>query len=257
MWESKYVKGFDGSKIQYYYVRGNKITLVFVHGGMVNSLCWKYQYAYFKSKGYGVLALDLRGHGSSKGKLRASNLHSHAKDIEQVLHKEKIPNTVLIGHSFGTLVSLTYYKDYPRRVRALVLLAGSLIPNLSLVQQIKRLFQLYARVKKAKKKHRQYERIGKKTYPSKMFHPSLLSLIQNARALKKVSPSLYQRVKVPTLVVAAKNDEFFSPAQVKQSTKLLSHRTFKILPGPHLFILKEREKVNKTIEAFIRRIEST
>ncbi|GEM_PF-2768336 len=253
MQETKYIHSFDNSKIRYRYSEGNKITLVFVHGGMVNNLCWKYQYDYFKSKGYGVLALDLRGQGKSTGKIRGNDLHNFAKDIKIVLENEKISKVILIGHSFGTLVSLAYYKAYPKRVHALILLAGSLPTNYSVYSQLKRLFQLYLRVKQAKKKHSYYESLGKKAYPSKMFHPSLFSLIQNARAIKKATLSLYKDINVPVLVIAAQEDEFFSPQEVKKTTELLSQRTFKILPGPHLFILKEHEKVNNTIENFLKR----
>ena len=60
----KSIKSFDGTKISYI-VHHGKEYLVFLHGLGCNHTFLKYEIKYLRKKGYGVVALDLRGHGSS------------------------------------------------------------------------------------------------------------------------------------------------------------------------------------------------
>ena len=46
----------------------SKPLIIFVHGSGLTHMCWVLQTRYFAFHGYSVLALDLPGHGLSKGK---------------------------------------------------------------------------------------------------------------------------------------------------------------------------------------------
>tara|TARA_Y100000310_G_C20646334_1_gene796812 strand:+ start:606 stop:1373 length:768 start_codon:yes stop_codon:yes gene_type:complete len=255
MWTDKYIKSFDKKKIHYKFHKGNSPTLAFIHGGGINSLCWEHQYNYFKEKGNSVLTLDLRGHGKSKGHSRGTNFQNIIKDINLILEKEKIKNVTLIGHSMGGMVSLAFHHKHPEKVKAIIIIASIPHITISVTEKAKRFLKFCRRIRNAKKKHENYLRNGDRRHEYKMFHTSPYSLFQNYLTLRKFNGEpLLRGVKVPTLVIAAKDDEFFPPELVKEAAKKIKNSTFKVIPGRHLFIITQKDKVNKEIESFIRNI---
>lgn len=246
MYPNKFIQSFDKAKIFYRYEKGKTPTLVFIHGGGVNSLCWKHQFEYFKQKKYSLLILDLRGHGRSKGKRKANNFKNYAKDLELILQKENIKNIILIGHSMGGLISLEYYHLFPKRIKSIILLASLPTVKLSRIKSLKRILEFYLRVKRSKKYN--------KKYPREMFHPSLTTIVKYHSAIRKFSgEKILNEIKVPVLVLAAKNDEFFSPNQLKESARSIKNSTFKTLPGRHIFIMQEYKIINNEIKIFIEK----
>lgn len=106
-----FVNSFDGTKIFYNLLRGKKNHfLVFLHGVGANWTIWKKELAFFKKKGYSLIAIDLRGHGlSDKPEEEESYFFPNfAKDVKAVITKEKIKRFTLIGHSLGGSVAISY-----------------------------------------------------------------------------------------------------------------------------------------------------
>lgn len=73
--------------------------------------------------GRGVIALDLRGHGSSSKPYDASDYHSGilAADLCAVLDAESVTRADVIGYSMGSQVCRALARDAPARIRRLVL----------------------------------------------------------------------------------------------------------------------------------------
>jgi len=119
----KKIKSFDGTRICYDISKGDsKSCLVFVHGIGGNLTAWKKERRFFHSRSYSTLAIDLRGHGKSerpKSSL-SYNLEYFAKDIRQVIKREKISNFILIGHCFGAIISMIFHKLYPSLARSYI-----------------------------------------------------------------------------------------------------------------------------------------
>lgn len=81
-----------------------KPTILFVPGFPSSSFDWRHQIAHFAALGYGVLAPDLRGYGSTsrpsspsayKGKVMANHL-------AELLSHEKIGKVHGVAHDFGS-----------------------------------------------------------------------------------------------------------------------------------------------------------
>jgi len=86
--------------------------IVLVHGSWGSSAMWMGYTQFLASKGWDVYALDLRGHGKSKGKVAGATMGDYADDIAQVVAENRLENPVVIGHSMGGLVALMYVAEH-------------------------------------------------------------------------------------------------------------------------------------------------
>tara|TARA_Y100000310_G_scaffold345831_1_gene470789 strand:+ start:12326 stop:13135 length:810 start_codon:yes stop_codon:yes gene_type:complete len=117
----KEFNSFDGINIRYTYQKGKRETLIFLHGWPHNHTVWKKQSAYFLKKGYGVVLVDLRGHGLSDKPMKGKYTFSHfSKDIHGLIKHEQIRDAILIGHSFGGMMILKYLEMFPKSVQGAV-----------------------------------------------------------------------------------------------------------------------------------------
>jgi pimeloyl-ACP methyl ester carboxylesterase len=101
-------------------------TVVFIHGAQNDHSVWALQSRYFAHHGYGVLAVDLPGHGRSKGQARAS-VEALADWLLAVLDAAGVRQAALFGHSMGSLIALEASFRAPERVTHLGML-GSTYP---------------------------------------------------------------------------------------------------------------------------------
>lgn len=101
-------------------------TVVFIHGASFDHTVWVLQARWFAWHGWGVLAVDLPGHGRSDGPLLDS-IDAMGDWTVRLLDAAGAREAALVGHSMGSLVALDVAGRYPERVRKLALL-GSAYP---------------------------------------------------------------------------------------------------------------------------------
>jgi pimeloyl-ACP methyl ester carboxylesterase len=80
-------------------------TAVFIHGAQNDHSVWILQTRYFAHHGFGVLAVDLPGHGRSKGSALTS-VEALARWLLALLDAAGVQQANLIGHSMGSLIAL-------------------------------------------------------------------------------------------------------------------------------------------------------
>jgi len=96
-------------------------TIVFIHGAQNDHSVWGLQSRWFAHHGYGVLAVDLPGHGRSGGPALAS-VEAMADWLLALLDAAGVRGALLAGHSMGSLVALEASMRAPGRVRGLAML---------------------------------------------------------------------------------------------------------------------------------------
>jgi pimeloyl-ACP methyl ester carboxylesterase len=96
-------------------------TVVFIHGAQNDHSVWNQQTRYFAHHGYNVLAVDLPGHGRSKGAAKAS-VEDMAGWLLAVLDAAGVERAMLVGHSMGSLVALEASYLAPKRVSGVAML---------------------------------------------------------------------------------------------------------------------------------------
>jgi len=95
-------------------------TAVFIHGAQNDHSVWVLQTRYFAHHGFGVLAVDLPGHGRSKGAPLAS-VEAMADWLLALLDAAQVTQATLIGHSMGSLIALETAFRAPQRIARLAL----------------------------------------------------------------------------------------------------------------------------------------
>jgi pimeloyl-ACP methyl ester carboxylesterase len=96
--------------------------VIFLHGAGMDHTVWALQTRYFAWHGYGVLAVDLPGHGKSDGPALTS-IGDMADWVWALCDALKVKAAALVGHSMGTLIALEAAARAPDRARGLGLVA--------------------------------------------------------------------------------------------------------------------------------------
>jgi pimeloyl-ACP methyl ester carboxylesterase len=124
--QDKYAK-LDTTKIHYVSEGKGKDAIVLVHGWGCRLTHWRDQIPEL-SKRARVLALDLPGHGESDKPEIKYDMDLFAAAIDAVMKDAGVERAVLVGHSMGTPVVRQFYRKYPQKTLALVIVDGGLRP---------------------------------------------------------------------------------------------------------------------------------
>ena len=112
----------DGVNI-YYEVHGSGPPLILTHGYSSTSAMWQGQIAAL-SRHYKLVLWDMRGHGQSDYP-ESPAAYSEAltlADIAALLDAEGAEKAIVGGLSLGGYMSLAFYRSFPARVRALLII---------------------------------------------------------------------------------------------------------------------------------------
>ena len=113
----------DGVTIQLAIWRGGGVPLLCIHGLSANCHAWDSMAAAL-APSHCVLAMDLRGRGLSESPPSGYSVWHHCEDIRCVLEDMKLDRIILVGHSLGAVIALTYAAQYPAWVERLILVDG-------------------------------------------------------------------------------------------------------------------------------------
>src|SRR5450759_3161087 len=119
---------FEVNGKQAYAYTGGKVfdaklpTVIFIHGAQCDHSVWILQSRYIAHHGYGVLAVDLPGHGRSAGPALAS-IEALAAWLIAVQDAAGVSAAAIVGHSMGSLIALECAARHPDRVAKIALLA--------------------------------------------------------------------------------------------------------------------------------------
>ena len=123
---SRFAK-LDGLRVHYKSYGKGRDALVFVHGWTCNMSFWDGQVPAFESRTR-VVVIDLPGHGESDKPQVDYTMDLFARSINAVLRDAGVDRAVLVGHSMGTPVIREFYRKYPQKTLALVIVDGPLLP---------------------------------------------------------------------------------------------------------------------------------
>ena len=120
------LREIDGRRIACWVNNGSflpdRATLVFIHGSGGDHTNWIEQYTPLKTI-FNIAALDLPGHGRSEGPGERA-VPAYVEWVKKALDGLGIVNPVMIGHSLGAAICLSFVIRYGDAARAVVPVGG-------------------------------------------------------------------------------------------------------------------------------------
>ena len=99
-------------------IEGRGQVLVLLHGFLENMDIFQ-RFSEELSKKYRVLLIDLPGHGQSEMQAESHTMELMAESVNAVIDHLEIEKAVMIGHSMGGYVALTFAEKYMQKLSGL------------------------------------------------------------------------------------------------------------------------------------------
>ena len=243
-------------------------TVVFIHGAQNDHSVWALQSRYFAHHGYNVLAVDLPGHGRSKGAALAS-VEQMADWLLSLLDAAQIQQASLVGHSMGSLIALEACAKAPHKVTHLCLLGTAYPMKVSDTllnaardeeQTAIDMVNIWSHTSIAHKpsfpgpgfsvlsgSQRLMQRMSK-INPDKLFYTDFFAC--NAYANGEVAA---QSVQCPTLFLIGKKDMMTPPKATATLTKTIAHGKISVIDNcGHSLMSEQSDAVLNALVQFIK-----
>jgi pimeloyl-ACP methyl ester carboxylesterase len=110
---------YDGAKVHYESYGAGKDAVVFIHGWTCDLTFWRGQAPVYEKRR--SLLIDLPGHGQSAKPDVPYTQDRFARAVEAVMRDAGVEHAILVGHSMGGPVALTFIRLFPGKASGLVL----------------------------------------------------------------------------------------------------------------------------------------
>ncbi|GGN65676.1 alpha/beta hydrolase [Streptomyces albiflavescens] len=242
-------------------------SLVLIHGHPFDHTMWAPQIAAF-SAGRRVIAPDLRGYGASPVTPGVTPLSTFAEDIAALLDELGVTEFVVAGLSMGGQIAMECYRQFPERIRGLVL--ADTFPAAETPEGKKTRNEMADRLL----------REGMRGYADEVLHkmvapyadarvaahvhrmmtstpPEGAAAALRGRAERPDYRGLLTRVTVPALVVVGADDEYTPVSDARAMHTALPDSTLHVIDSAaHMPNLERAEEFNEVLAAFLARLEN-
>ena len=253
--ESKFAT-LNGAKIHYQSYGQGSDAFLLIHGWSSNLTAWSYQIPELAKRGR-VVAIDLPGHGQSDKPQLSYTMDHFAAAIDAVMKDAKVERGVLLGHSMGTPVVRQFYRKYPKKTIAIVIVDGGLRPFGDKAMRD----QFLAAFRSPNYKEAGTQMFGQMTpmLSAEDKQKALASfnstpqhvLVSAMEAMNDEALYTTDKINVPVLAILAKSP--FWPADTEQFLRSLApDLEFVMLEGvDHFLHLEKSKEFNDTVIAFV------
>ncbi|EHJ57092.1 hypothetical protein HMPREF9318_00908 [Streptococcus urinalis FB127-CNA-2] len=136
-----YLRSHDGSAI-FFRCIGNGFPILFLHGNNLSSDYFQNQLELAKQ--YKLIFIDSRAQGKSDLVTSSISFEKLTEDVNQVLEHLSINSCLIVGHSDGANLAISFCQKYPNKVKGLILNSGNVTFNgLRILSRIGILIELF------------------------------------------------------------------------------------------------------------------
>jgi pimeloyl-ACP methyl ester carboxylesterase len=262
---------FLNNEICYHFneFKPDRLTLIFIHG-IPGCLSGWAQYEEKFGKEYNILTYDIRGHGKSKRfkKYEDYNIENFTEDLYKLIEHLKIKNFVLISHSFGVFISLSFVSKYKDEVKGLILLSPSFIgKEIPSIKKYETLLNIVSKIKlpifsNKKRKYIEYPTSihGMNRYKiaiKEIYNTGLQVYLYCIRQLVSLDfEKMLSEITLPVLLISGEKDTTIPIKYAKiMAEKIPNSKIVTIKEGNHIITLNNFKEVSTEIENFIQKIK--
>ena len=253
--------------------RGMGLPVIFLHAFPLNRSMWEGEIqALLADQRYRLVALDWRGFGeseisSSSTKPVISAMDLFADDIANLMDTLGIQQAVLCGLSMGGYAAFSFARNYPQRLRGLILAdtrPGADTPEGSVKRetvaqlaetegssaiadlQLPQLISDYTRLHHPEVETRVRQLIDSAT-------PSGIAAASRGMAVRADSSDLLATIPCPTLVIVGEQDALTPPQIARDYAERIPGAQFVIIPhAGHLSNIEQPQSFIQTIRQFLQ-----
>lgn len=223
------------------------MNLIFIHGAGSSSRVWHYQKRHFKE--YNVITLNLPGHGERAGEGR-DTISDYVEDVRKDI--ENLDDVVLVGHSMGGAITITYALRYSLKACVLAGTGAKLRVLPAILEQITKTFEEtvdfileYAVYNKTEQIMRKSKEEMLKTSPEVMYKDFVAC--NNFNVMEEINT-----LDIPTLVVCGSEDMLTPVKYAEYLAARINQSTLQVIPDcGHMLMLENPDKFNAILEDFL------
>ena len=253
-----------GKKI-YYRVRGNGQPVILIHGFGEDGEVWKNQVQLLEQQ-FTVIIPDLPGSGHS-AMVDDMSMEGLSEVIKKILDGEQITSCMMIGHSMGGYITLSFVEKYPALVKAFGLFHSTAYPDSEDKINSRRkgiefvldrgafefLKSTTPNLFSSKTKEERPEMIDTQIASLSNFSSAALVSYYEAMIQRADKTMVLRNSTIPILFIAGKTDNAVPLEDILKQCHLPSLSYIHILDiSGHMGMLEEPGKSNFILERFLR-----
>ena len=259
---------YKKKKIKYrFHGKDHSKTIVLLHGFTESMKIWKYTEKVL-SKDFKVISMDLPGHGKSEMIEPIHTMSLMAEVVNKLLIHLGVKRCLMVGHSMGGYVALSFAEKFSSKLRGLVLYhshaekdtpEGKLNRNrtIQIVESDHRNFihqfipDLFApeNVEYFQKEIHDLRHIAMKI-PSE----SIIAALEGMK-LRTDKLSVLANARYPIMFIAGKLDSRIKVETIMEQALLSKHAELVLLSNVgHMGFIEARGKTDKIIQSFAERV---
>ncbi|HQR35445.1 MAG TPA: alpha/beta hydrolase [Blastocatellia bacterium] len=258
--EDRFAK-LDSMKVHYQnYGKGDE-ALIFIHGWTCNLTFWKANIPAFTDQTR-VIAIDLPGHGQSEKPELAYTMKLYAQAVEAVMRDAKVAKGTLVGHSMGAPVLWQFYRNFPEKTRALVIVDGGL-KAMGTRESMKPFLDPLRLPAYRANAERNVEYLTQGMKDPKVRTEVKTAMVNSPQHTMvsafegMLDPTIWpvkgDKITVPTLALMANNGNWNSDYE-KYIRELVPGLEYQVWSGvSHFLMMDEPQKFNDTVLAFLKK----
>lgn len=246
-----------------YTISGKGRAVVLLHGFLQNLTIWKNLESHL-SKKYKVICIDLLGHGKTQNLGYLHTMHMQAKMVKAVLNHLRLRKYVLIGHSMGGYVTLSFANLFSKNLKGICLVNTTALPDSK--EKVKNRNRA---IKAIKQNHKTFIRVAIPLLFSeeskKKFNPEVKTVIKEALKItpqgiiaalegikiRKDKTPTYKEASYPIQIIASQQDTVLNFEAIKTEIKN-SNAKLITLNGGHMSIIENEKELINHLQLFIK-----
>jgi pimeloyl-ACP methyl ester carboxylesterase len=251
---------------------GQGKPLLMLHGFPFDNSTWQEQQTYFSTNGWRTIAPDLRGFGKST--INADEINTMellAADVIALMDYLQLEQAVIMGLSMGGYISFSLYRQYPERVKGLILADTKAEGDSSEARENR--YKLREQVK-IKGSSAATEGMLPKLFSLESYREKPDTVAALGGVIERTSPAtiiatlpglaerqdstpLLPQIKIPALVIHGKDDQMMPVENARQMAQALPDWQFSSVPhAGHMSNMENPEFFNRAVESFLRELKS-